>query len=314
MRTVFITSPACLGHEVNPGHRECPERLQAIYDRLAQDDFDGLPRMEAQAAEIKDIELTHERPYIESVLDRIPVGRALDFLDGDTCISSGSGNAALHAVGTVLQGVDEVITGRYQNAFCAVRPPGHHAHKAKWGGFCLFNNVAIGAKAALERHGLKRVAIIDFDVHHGDGTQDIAWDDARIFYASTHQSPLFPGTGYAHEKGGRGNILNIPLPPGASGREVIRAITQTILPQIENFKPDMLFVSAGYDGHISDPYASWCLKVDDYAEIMRILVDFAEKNCQGRLVTVLEGGYDLDALADSVAVTLKEMMKHDPTR
>lgn len=311
--TLFVTHPACLTHEVNPGHPECPERLQAINDRLSQEDFSKLARLEAPSASLDDLKLAHDAAYIEAVFDRIPAGRALDFLDADTCISTGSSNAALHAVGAVLQAVETVANGNHKNAFCAVRPPGHHAHKAKWGGFCLFNSIAIGAKAALQRHGLSKVAIIDFDVHHGDGTQDIALDDPRIFYASTHQSPLFPGTGHAHEKGTHGSILNLPLPPCTDGRQLLHAYEAVILPQIAQFSPDMIFVSAGYDAHLADGIAQFRLTTQDYASLMRLLLDFADLYCQGRLVAVLEGGYDLDALADSVAATLKEMMHHDAT-
>jgi len=219
-------------------------------------------------------------------------------LDPDTAMSTGSLEAALRAAGAACAAVDAVCTTDARRAFCAIRPPGHHATQDRAMGFCLFNNVALAAHHALARHGLARVAIVDFDVHHGNGTQDIFWDDARVLYASTHQWPLYPGTGREDERG-RGNIVNAPLRPGAGSAEFRRACEQRVLPALEAFRPELVLISAGFDAHHLDPLANLNFAGADYGWITRALVDLAERHAQGRVVSMLEGGYSLTALAES---------------
>ncbi len=309
--TYFMTHPIFLEHDPNPGHPECPERLDAILNIIKRPEFTGLEIRTASKAARDDILLAHTPAHYDHIMASIP-GVGLNFLDPDTYASPLSGEAALHAVGAVLDAVGLVLSNANTNAFCAVRPPGHHAHKNKAGGFCYFGNVAIGAKAALERFGLKRVAIVDFDVHHGDGTQNIMWDDDRVLFVSAHEYPQYPGSGAAEEKGLHGNIVNFPLPSGTDGRFFAELMRNAVIPALEEFRPELILVSAGYDAHRDDPLASLALVEDDYASIMQDLCAAARRLCQGRLVVVLEGGYNLNALAGSVAATLKVMMKENP--
>lgn len=313
MTTALITHPLCLLHETNDEHPESPERLQAILDILDEPAFAGLLRLDAPQATIDDLALAHERDHITHIMNEIPVW-GLNFIDHDTAVSSKSGEAALHAVGSVIAAVDTVLDGQAHNAFCAVRPPGHHAFRSKSGGFCLFNNIAIGALYALQRRHLKRVAIIDFDIHHGNGTQDIVWDNAGIFFASLHSDHLYTQSGPAFERGAHDNILNIPLPAGTTGDVMKQAFVQSVLPRLAAFQPEMIFVSAGYDGQQGDPLGNWFLQTDDYAWMMRVLLEEAEKTCSGRLVAVLEGGYHVQKLATSVAATITEMMQFPSSR
>jgi acetoin utilization deacetylase AcuC-like enzyme len=228
-------------------------------------------------------------------------------IDGDTIMSSGSIDAALRAAGAVVAGVDAVMGGKADTAFAAVRPPGHHATPDIPGGFCLFNNVAIGARQA--RHGLERVAILDFDVHHGQGTQAVVEPDPSLFYGSTHQYPLYPGTGHARERGIDGNVANVPLRPNSGSAQFRQAWGDTILPQLDRFAPDLVIVSAGFDGHRVDPLAQLNLETEDFAWITRELLAIADRHAQGRLVSALEGGYDLDALADATQAHVRELMR-----
>lgn len=279
--------------------------LTAIENDLA---LTAVMRKTSGKATIDDLKLAHTAEYIDSVLALVPqIG--LNFLDDDTLLCPESGAAALHAVGAVLEAVAAVMDKSAQNAFCAVRPPGHHAHAAKGGGFCLFNNIAIGARAALRRHGLARVAVVDFDVHHGDGTQDIAWDDPGFFYASTHQSPLFPGSGREDEKGAFGNIVNVPLCAASGGAAARAALTYKIMPCLDTFAPEMIFVSAGFDAHRDDPLGGLGWTDDDYIFMMERLLDAAERHCDGRLVAVLEGGYNTESLGRCVADCLRVMQQ-----
>ena len=307
MTTAFITHPIFQLHEPNPGHPECPERLQAIEAALCGADFSALRRYEAIAALEADLLLAHSPEHIAFVKGYRPI-MGMNFLDGDTYMSVKSWDAALHAAGAVLQGVDLVLSGATHNAFCAVRPPGHHAHHQQAGGFCLLNNIAIGAIAALQRHDLKRIAIIDFDVHHGDGTQNIMWNRDDVLFASLHQSPLYPMTGSIHERGAHDNIINVPLPVGAQGDALSESLRELIIPSLYDFKPEMIFVSAGFDGHRDDPLGGWALTEQDYAALMDMILTAARDLCGGRVVTVLEGGYHLDALGASVAATLKTLL------
>jgi acetoin utilization deacetylase AcuC-like enzyme len=305
MTTALLTHPACLAHEVPEGHPESPERLRAVLAALDEPPFSGLYREQAPRAPVEALARVH--PYAARLLATIPA-QGLAAIDADTTVSPGSGEAAERAAGAVIRGVDLVMAGRVQNAFCAVRPPGHHAEPETPMGFCLFNNIAIGALHARAAHGAQRVAVVDFDVHHGNGTQALAHDDAEFFYASTHQSPLYPGTGAASEHGVAGNIVNVPLRPGAGSEAFRTAMTGEILPRLEAFAPDFLFVSAGFDAHEADPLAQLRLTAEDYGWITEALCILARKTAKGHLVSALEGGYDLGALADSAAAHLRALM------
>jgi acetoin utilization deacetylase AcuC-like enzyme len=304
----FYAHAACLDHGPGEGHPECPERLLAILDRIEGPEFLPLARREFAPAQREDLILAHDAGHVDAVLASIPRA-GVGFIDGDTIVGAGSDRAALHAAGAVLDAVRAVLDTPRSNAFCAVRPPGHHAHRAKSGGFCLFNNVAIGAVSALRRYGLERVAVVDFDVHHGDGTQDILWDEPGALFVSMHQSPLYPGTGRPEETGAHDNILNIGLPPGSGDRDVKLAMRKTILPRLRAFAPQMIFVSAGFDAHRADPLGGLAVTEKGFASLMRDLLAAARTLCDGRLVAVLEGGYDTQSLAESVRACLREMMR-----
>lgn len=308
MTTLFITHPLCLKHCPNPGHPESPERLEAILKALAAPEFSGLDRKIASRAGESDLALAHSVEYIHEILRLIPKA-GFNFIDNDTIVSPESGEAALHAAGAALDAVGAVFAGKADNAFCAVRPPGHHAHRNKAGGFCLFNNIAIGAMAALKRQGLERVAIVDFDVHHGDGTQSIVWQEPGIFYASIHQSPLYPFTGSVEENGAFDNVMNVPLPARSGGGAGRQALIEKIIPRLDIFRPELILVSAGFDAHRDDPVGGLDWSTEDYAFLMKALLDAADRHCRGKLVVVLEGGYDTAALAESVAACLRVMMK-----
>ncbi len=307
MNTAFFTHSACMRHDPGPGHPECPDRLKAILRRFEDEAFALLDRREAPEAEIEQIERVHPSGYIQGVLAAVP-DHGYTGLDADTVVSPGSREAALRAAGGVCAAVDAVMSGEARNAFCAVRPPGHHAETSRAMGFCLFNNVAVGAAHARAVHGIRRVAVIDFDVHHGNGTQDIFWNEADLFYVSTHQSPLYPGTGMAHETGAASNILNVPLPAHAGPAEFRHAITERVLPALSAYHPELLMISAGFDAHRSDPLAALQLTEADFAWATAKLGQLAAEACQGRVVSTLEGGYDLAALAESCAAHVKELM------
>jgi acetoin utilization deacetylase AcuC-like enzyme len=306
LTTLVYSHPACLDHDPGEHHPENPARLEAIETMLARPDFMVLERREAPMADPALIEYVHPADYVNRTLGAIPMmGRAA--LDADTVVSPGSREAALRAVGAVCAAVDAVAAGEARNAFCAVRPPGHHAEPTQSMGFCLFNNIAIGALHARAAFGHHRVAVIDFDVHHGNGTQAMFEADGGLFYASTHQWPLYPGTGAEHERG-VGNIVNAPLPPLAGGAEFREAMSGRVLPALEAFKPDFILISAGFDGHRDDPLAMLNLVEEDYAWATRELMAAAERHCGGRIVSVLEGGYNLHALAASVAAHLRALL------
>jgi acetoin utilization deacetylase AcuC-like enzyme len=312
MATALITHPACLAHETPPGHPERAERLVAVLESLKTVEFQYLTRMEALRASRSDLVLAHTTRLLGFILDdAAEEARHRDFvgIDSDTIMSAGSAEAALRAAGAVIRAVDGVMAGEFANAFCAVRPPGHHAERDRAMGFCLFNNVAIGALHARAAHKLERIAVIDFDVHHGNGTQDIFYDDPNLLYASTHQSPLYPGTGYASECGVAGNILNVPLPPGAGGEAFRAAYAGTILPALERFAPQFIFISAGFDAHRADPLAELELDESDFAWATTQICKVAARACSGRVVSALEGGYDLEALARSTAAHVRALME-----
>jgi acetoin utilization deacetylase AcuC-like enzyme len=307
MTTALYTHEACLRHDPGAGHPESPARLRAVLDALDDDAFASLLRREAPLATVDQIARVHPRDYVEQVLASMPEAGYLR-LDADTIVSPGSRDAALRAAGAVCAAVDAVIAGDARNAFCAVRPPGHHAEPTIPMGFCVFNNVAAGAAHARAEHGLRRIAVIDFDVHHGNGTQEMFYNDPDLFYGSTHQSPLYPGTGSPREQGCDHNIVNIPLPPGAGSDMFREAVSAVLLPALRRFAPEMLFISAGFDAHADDPLAGLRFGDDDYRWITAELADVAAGCCDGRVVSTLEGGYNLEALARSAAIHVKALM------
>jgi acetoin utilization deacetylase AcuC-like enzyme len=306
MTTVVYTHQACLEHDPGSHHPESPDRLRAVLAGLAQPEFASLERRQAPRAELDEVMRVHPRAFIEAVLSAVPQ-RGHAPLDADTTLSPRSGEAALRAVGAVCAAVDAVVAGEADNAFCAVRPPGHHAEADRAMGFCLFNSVAIGAQRARQKHGLERAAIIDFDVHHGNGTQAIFENNPHVFYASTHQSPLYPGTG-ARGDTGVGNVVNVPLRPMSGSVEFRRAFNEFILPALEDFRPDFILISAGFDAHRADPLAQLMLVEEDYSWVTERLMACAARHCEGRIVSTLEGGYDLDALAKSAAAHVRALM------
>ena len=307
MATLLYTHEVCVDHHTGDRHPESPDRLRSVWAALAGAGFDRLVRREAPEASRAQLSLAHRPDYVDAVLAAIPeTGRR--HLDPDTVVSPASGAAALRGAGAVVAAVDAIMTERdVGNAFCAVRPPGHHAERARSMGFCLFNNVAVGALHARARHGLRRPAVIDFDVHHGNGTQHMFENDEDLFYASSHQAPFYPGTG-AKSETGAGNIVNAPLAAGAGSVEFRAAYEDDILPALRAFDPDILFVSAGFDGHADDPLAQLRLTEDDYRWITRELLAVAKERCGGRVVSALEGGYDLGALARSTGAHVLELM------
>ncbi len=310
MTTILFTHPACLAHETPPGHPESADRLRAVLHELAQ--VNGLAREDAPAASREDVARAHDPQLVEKILVTLAQEAAREHyvrVDADTAMSAGSADAALRAAGAVIAACDAVMAGKTTNAFCAVRPPGHHAERARSMGFCLFNNIAIGALHLRAKHGLKRIAAIDFDVHHGNGTQDIFWNDPDLFYASTHQWPLYPGTGQPSEKGVAGNILNAPLPPGAGSDAFRAAMMKMVLPALDSFAPEFVFISAGFDAHRADPLAELRLDESDYAWATGEICALAAKHCGSRVVSALEGGYDLKALARSAAAHVGALME-----
>jgi acetoin utilization deacetylase AcuC-like enzyme len=308
MTTALLTHSACLAHDVPEGHPECPDRLRAVLGALEEERFALLLREEAPRASLEALSRVHTRSHVEALLGAVPRA-GLRLIDADTVLSPGSGEAALRAAGAVTHAVDLVMKGIARNAFCAVRPPGHHAEPGRAMGFCLFNNIAVGALHARAVHGMHRVAVVDFDVHHGNGTQAVAYGDADFFYASTHQYPLYPGTGASNEHGVVGNIVNVPLRPG-SGSEVFRAaLAHEILPRLSAFAPDFVFISAGFDAHARDPLAQLELSTEDYHWATAALGAVAGESAKGHLVSALEGGYELGALAASAAAHVRALME-----
>ena len=306
MTTFLYTHPACLEHDPGRHHPEGPARLRAVFDALADPEFARLERREAPEASMEDLLRVHSRPHVERLLRAVPKSGHVG-IDADTILSPASGEAALRAAGAVVAAVDAVVAREADNAFCAVRPPGHHAEPGRAMGFCLFNNIAVGALRAREVHGLDRIAVIDFDVHHGNGTQAAFEADDGLFYASTHQSPLYPGTGSAGETG-VGNIVNVPLRPMAGSSQFRAGMRERILPALDAFRPELVLISAGFDAHRSDPLAQLLLDEADYTWITERLIEIAYRHAGGLLVSALEGGYDLPALSASVAAHVRVLM------
>lgn len=308
--TLLFTHPAGLRHDTGRGHPERPARLAAVLARLDQPRLAGLKRRDAPTATLDQIGRVHGAAMIERVRAAVPAS-GYGAIDADTILSPDSWEAALTAAGAVVAAVDAVLAAQAKTAFCAVRPPGHHAEPDRAMGFCLFNNIAIGAAQALAVHGLARVAIVDFDVHHGNGTQEWAWHRPNVFFASTHQSPLYPGTGSAEERGAHGNILNLPLRPGAGGVAFREAFTARLLPFIAASEPELVLISAGFDAHEDDPLGGLQLTESDYAWATRELAKIAALSAKGRIVSSLEGGYDLEALAASAAAHVEALLAHE---
>ena len=308
MTTFVYTHPSSLDHDTGLGHPERTARIETVYAALAGDSYASLERREARRASLDDLARVHESGYVRRSLDEMPAsGRAR--MDPDTVVSPGSGEAALRAAGAVIDAVDEVASGNASNAFCAVRPPGHHAEAGRGMGFCLFNNVAVGAMHARAAHGLRKIAIVDFDVHHGNGTQAMFAGDPAALFASTHQYPHYPGTGAADETG-VGNVFNAPLEAGSGGSEFRTAMDDRILPALRAFAPQMLLVSAGFDAHARDPLASLNFEEEDFEWATQRLLEIAEEFASGRLVSTLEGGYDLQALGASVQAHVGALMSY----
>ena len=312
MSTLFYSHPACRLHDMGPGHPECPERLDAITDHLKATGLDiALDWRDAPVATSEQLQRAHDAAYVMSITDllqRAAHGGTPQAVDPDTSANAGTWQAAMHAAGAAVAATDEVIAGRARNAFCAVRPPGHHATKSQAMGFCFFNNVAVAARHALDVHGLERVALIDFDVHHGNGTEDIVADDPRMLMCSFFQHPLYPYSG-TQPKGD--NLVNLPLAPYTRGAAMREQVAAAWTPALDAFKPQMLFISAGFDAHRDDDLGQLGLVEADYAWLTELLRDVAQRHCGGRIVSCLEGGYALDALARSVAAHLRVLAQLD---
>ncbi|HPE62339.1 MAG TPA: histone deacetylase family protein [Thiolinea sp.] len=309
MTTALISHSDCIFHDNgDPYHPESPKRIGAITDRLISSGVDWIIRhYDAEPASREQLERAHTPAYIQRVFDSAPQGQELILLDGDTGMNRYSLSAALHAAGAVVMGVDLVLKQQHRNVFCAIRPPGHHAGRAVSAGFCIFNNVAIGCLHALEHYGLKRVAIIDFDVHHGDGTEEIVRDDPRVLFCSSFQHPYYP---YCGADSNYPNVVNLPMRAGTRGPEWRTQVEQHWLPRLHDFKPELIMVSAGFDSHLEDEMGGFGLVEADYTWITRKLCEIAAQYGQGQLVSCLEGGYDLSSLARSVTVHVKEMAEY----
>jgi acetoin utilization deacetylase AcuC-like enzyme len=308
MTTLLIThDQSGLNHLTPLGHPERPDRLRALAQAFEQEKFQDLQRVEAPAAPLEIVALCHPMDYIQALREASPK-EGIVSLDADTSMSPGSFEAAIRAVGGATLAVDEVIGKRADNAFVCMRPPGHHTETARPMGFCLFNTAAIAARYAQDRHGLGRIAVIDFDVHHGNGTQDIFWSDKTAMYCSTHQMPLYPGTGAVSERGEFDNIVNAPLSAGDGGERFREAFESRILPRLRDFGPEFVVISAGFDAHRRDPLANLQLAESDFAWATQVLMEIADKSAQGRVVSVLEGGYDLEGLSQSAAAHVTALM------
>jgi acetoin utilization deacetylase AcuC-like enzyme len=307
--TALITHAACLEHDPGPYHPESPDRLRAVLKALDAAEFSDLIREEAPRATVEQLVRVHPARIVEAILAIRPEEGDTVNLDADTAMSAGSAEAALRAAGAGVLGVDLVMRGSVTNAFAAVRPPGHHAEPSRPMGFCLFNNAGVAAQHARAAYGLRRVAVVDFDVHHGNGTQALFAQNPELFYGSSHQSPFYPGTGDVWERGIANNIVNVPLRARDSSPEFREAWAGTIIPALEAFSPEFLIISAGFDAHRDDPLAQIRLETEDFAWITDALLAVAQKHSDGRVVSVMEGGYDLEALAASAAVHVRGLMR-----
>jgi acetoin utilization deacetylase AcuC-like enzyme len=307
--TIIYTHTACLEHRPGPHHPESPERLKAVVHALRTPEFASLEWRDAPMGTVEQLQLIHDTDYIDEIAQRAPTHGYVPLDAGDTVMSPGSWEAVMRCVGAACGGVDAVMNGDARNVFCATRPCGHHAEPAKAMGFCIFNQAAIAAAYACEVHKLERVAVVDFDVHHGNGTQAAFFDRPELFYASSHQSPFYPGTGARSETGVNHNIVNVPLPRGCDSAQFRAAISALVLPALRAFAPDLLIISAGFDAHRLDPLAGMNLEDSDFHWITRELMQIADETCNGRIVSILEGGYSLDALATSSMAHVGALMQ-----
>jgi acetoin utilization deacetylase AcuC-like enzyme len=307
MKTGIITTDTYLDHNTGQGHPERADRVSAVIESLKKFKNKNLIWKKPSTFDRKLLEITHNNNYVNKVEKSFPE-KGLVFLDGDTIVSPGSKQAALDAVGSIIAAIDGVQSKEFQNAFCAVRPPGHHAEKNKAMGFCIYNNVAVGTQYLLDKYKLNKVAIVDFDVHHGNGTQDIFYDNEKVLYISTHQYPFYPGTGGDDERGKYNNIFNVPLPAGTTSEKYLSAY-EFVLKKLKEFKPEFILFSAGFDAHENDPLAQFQLKSKDFYELTKRTLSLAKSCCNGKVVSVLEGGYDLNALKESVDYHVKSLLE-----
>ena len=307
MKTGLITSDTYQNHNTGDGHPEKIDRVTVIIDNFKKLDNKDLVWKKPSKFDRSLLEITHNSDYINFVEKSFPE-KGLSFLDGDTIVSPGSKDATSDAVGSIITAIDGVQNKYFKNAFCAVRPPGHHAEKNKAMGFCIYNNVAVGANYLINKYKLNKVAIIDFDVHHGNGTQDIFYDNEKVLYISTHQYPYYPGSGTNDEKGKHNNILNIPLPAGTTSEEYLNAY-EFVLKKIREFKPEFILLSAGFDAHKDDPLAQLQLESKDFYNITKRTLELSKQYCDGKVVSILEGGYDLLALQESTEMHVKALLE-----
>ena len=307
MKTGLITSDTYQNHNTGDGHPEKIDRVTVIINNFKKLDNKNLVWKKPLKFDQSLLEITHNPDYINFVRESFPK-RGLSFLDGDTIISPGSKEATLDAVGSIITAIDGVQNNEFKNAFCAVRPPGHHAEKNKAMGFCIYNNVAVGANYLIDKYKLNKVAIIDFDVHHGNGTQDIFHDNKKVLYISTHQFPFYPGSGTEEEKGKFNNIFNIPLPAGTTSEEYLNAY-EFVLKKINEFKPEFILLSAGFDAHKNDPLAQFQLESKDFYELTKRTLSLSKLYCDGKVVSILEGGYDLKALQESTEMHVNALIE-----
>ncbi len=308
MTTLYLGHPAALDHQMPLGHPERPDRIRAIERALEHERFATLVREQAPLGDFDRVALAHPEAYIAQLQSAAP-REGMVRIDEDTVMSPGTLEAALRGAGGAVRAVDEVMQGHVANAFVAMRPPGHHAERVRAMGFCFFNNAAIAARHAQQRYGAERVAIMDWDVHHGNGTQDIFWSDPSVLYASTHEMPLYPGTGALSERGEHDTIVNAPLAAGDGGEVFREAFEAAVLPRIDAFQPDLIVISAGFDAHWRDPLASLNLTEADFAWATKRLMDLADRHAGGRVVSLLEGGYDLEGLAKSTAAHVNALLR-----
>jgi acetoin utilization deacetylase AcuC-like enzyme len=309
MKTGLITSDTYQNHNTGDGHPEKIDRVSAVIDNFKKLDNKNLVWKKPSKFNKSLLEITHNSDYISFVERSFPK-KGLSFLDGDTIISPGSKEATSDAVGSIITAIDGVQNNEFKNAFCAVRPPGHHAEKNKAMGFCIYNNVAVGANYLIDKYRLNKIAIIDFDVHHGNGTQNIFYDNEKVLYISTHQYPFYPGSGTEQEKGKHNNILNIPLPAGTTSKEYLNAY-EYVLMKVSEFKPEFILLSAGFDAHKDDPLAQFRLESKDFYEITKRTLKLSKLYCNGKVVSILEGGYDLLALQESTEMHVKALLEFD---
>ncbi|MDB2485333.1 histone deacetylase family protein [Pelagibacteraceae bacterium] len=307
MKTGLITSNTYQNHNTGDGHPEKIDRVTVVIDNFKKLDNKDLVWKKPSRFDRSLLEITHNSDYINFVEKSFPE-KGLSFLDGDTIVSPGSKDATSDAVGSIITAIDGVQNKDFKNAFCAVRPPGHHAEKNKAMGFCIYNNVAVGANYLINKYKLKKIAIIDFDVHHGNGTQDIFYDNEKVLYISTHQYPYYPGSGTNDEKGKYNNILNIPLPAGTTSEEYLNAF-EFALKKIKEFKPEFILLSAGFDAHKDDPLAQLQLDSKDFYNITKRTLELSKQYCDGKVVSILEGGYDLLALQESTEMHVKALLE-----